>query len=89
MMHKRDPELNSSLQQLMAWLFCEPNPVPLNTALAMCGLIKPVFRLPYVPLNRQKREEGARLLQQVQEHIPGCKGVQVLNDEDFVIVSKY
>ena len=63
MMHQRDPELNSNLQQLMAW--------------------------PYVPLNRQKREEGARLLQQFQEHIPGCKGVQVLNDEDFIIVSKY
>lgn len=89
MMHQPDPELNSTLQQLMAWLFCEPNPVALNTAMAMCGLIKPVFRLPYVPLNREKREEGAKLLQQVQKHIPGCHHVRVLNDEDFTIVSKY
>jgi hypothetical protein len=89
MMHKRNAELNSNLQELMAWLFCEPNPVPLNTAMAMCGLIKPVFRLPYVPLNREKREQGAKLLQQVQEHIPGCKDIQVLNDDDFSIVSKY
>ena len=88
-MKQADPELNQSLQELMAWLFCEPNPVALNTALAMCGLIKPVFRLPYVPLNREKREAGAKLLQKVQEHIPGCKDVQVLNDEDFKIVSKY
>lgn len=89
MMHKHNAELNSNLQELMAWLFCEPNPVPLNTAMAMCGLIKPVFRLPYVPLNREKREQGAKLLQQVQEHIPGCKDIQVLNDDDFRIVSKY
>lgn len=89
MMHKRNAELNSNLQELMAWLFCEPNPVPLNTAMAMCGLIKPVFRLPYVPLNREKREQGAKLLQQVQEHIPGCKDIRVLNDDDFKIVSKY
>ena len=89
MMHKPNAELNSKLQELMAWLFCEPNPVPLNTAMAMCGLIKPVFRLPYVPLNREKREQGVKLLQQVQEHIPGCKDIQVLNDDDFKIVSKY
>ena len=89
LMKQADPELNQSLQELMAWLFCEPNPVALNTALAMCGLIKPVFRLPYVPLNREKREVGAKLLQRVQEHIPGCKDVQVLKDEDFKIVSKY
>lgn len=89
MMQHEDAELNSSLQELMAWLFCEPNPVPLNTAMAMCGLIKPVFRLPYVPLNRERREQGAKLLSKVAEHIPGCKDVRVLNDEDFVIVSKY
>ena len=89
MMQNPDPELNHSLQQLMAWLFCEPNPVAVNTAMAMCGLIKPVFRLPYVPLSRDKREDGAKLLQQVIHLIPGCKEVHVLKDEDFVIVSKY
>lgn len=89
MMQHKNAELDQSLQELMAWLFCEPNPVALNTALAMCGLIKPVFRLPYVPLNRERREQGAKLLSKVAEHIPGCNGVQVLNDEDFIIVSKY
>lgn len=47
---------NCDCVELMAWLFCEPNPIPLNTALCMCGLIKPVFRLPYVPLNQEQRE---------------------------------
>ena len=41
-----DPELAASLQELIAWLFCEPNPIALNTALAMCGLCRPGFRLP-------------------------------------------
>ena len=39
----------------------------------MCGLVRPVFRLPYVPLSREQREHGAQLLRAVQEHIPGCK----------------
>jgi hypothetical protein len=39
----------------------------------MCGLIKPVFRLPYVPLSREQRQHGAELLRRVQQHIPGCK----------------
>lgn len=73
----------------MAWLFCEPNPIALNTALAMCGLIKPVFRLPYVPLNKQQREYGAGLLRRVQEHIPGCQDVRVLEDDDFVLLAKF
>ena len=50
LMATRDDDLMDSLQPLVAWLFCEPNPIPLNTALAMCGLVQPVFRLPYVPL---------------------------------------
>lgn len=44
-----------------------------NTALAMCGLVRPIFRLPYVPLSREQREHGAKLLRAVQHHIPGCK----------------
>jgi len=56
----------------MDWLFCEPNPIPVNTAMAMCGLIKPVFRLPYVPLRKDQREVGAKLLENFKEYIPGC-----------------
>lgn len=81
-----DPQLNGSLQELIAWLFCEPNPIPLNTALAMCGLVKPVFRLPYVPLSREQRVQGAALLAAVQEHIPGCSEVRVMEDDEFVLI---
>eukprot|EP01023_Acetabularia_acetabulum_P037626 TRINITY_DN3577_c0_g1_i10.p3 TRINITY_DN3577_c0_g1~~TRINITY_DN3577_c0_g1_i10.p3 ORF type:complete len:152 (-),score=19.66 TRINITY_DN3577_c0_g1_i10:994-1449(-) len=89
MMKEQDDELNNSLQELMGWLFCEPNPIPLNTAMAMCGLIQPVFRLPYVPLRKDQRETGAKLLDKVKEYIPGCKQVRVMEDSEFTILGMY
>lgn len=89
MADEADPELNASLQKLIAWLFSQPNPIPLDTAMAMCGLCKPVFRLPYVPLSRAEREKGAPLLQAVQEHIPGCEEVRVLEDDEFILASNF
>jgi len=89
LMAKPDAALNDSLRELMGWLFCEPNPIALNTALAMCGLAQPVFRLPYVPLSREQRERGAVLLRAVQAHIPGCREVRVLEDSDFTLIGRY
>ena len=91
LLHSPQPqaELNASLQDLIAWLFSEPNPIPVNTALAMCGAIRPVFRLPYVPLDRRQREIGAVLLERVAEHLPGPARVQVLKDSDFTILGHY
>eukprot|EP00889_Picochlorum_renovo_P008086 jgi/Picre1/35116/NNA_002579.t1 len=37
LMESRDDEQNEKLQELIGWLFCEPNPIPINTAMAMCG----------------------------------------------------
>ena len=33
LMRSPNQELNSSLQELIAWLFCEPNPISVNTAM--------------------------------------------------------
>lgn len=84
-----NPELAKSLNELFAWLFAEPNPIALNTALAMCGLVRPVFRLPYVPLSKEQRTNGARLLNAVKEHIPGCKEVRVMEDNEFQLIGRY
>eukprot|EP00884_Botryococcus_braunii_P020831 jgi/Botrbrau1/7431/Bobra.0083s0004.1 len=89
LMRERDDALNQSLQELIAWLFCEPNPIAINTALAMCGLIQPVFRLPYVPLSREQREHGARLMEAVADDIPGLKDIRVMDDSEFKLVSRY
>jgi 4-hydroxy-tetrahydrodipicolinate synthase len=61
LMDSPQPELNKKLKVFFDWLFCEPNPIPLNTIMPMLGLAKPVFRLPYVPLNLDQREKGLQL----------------------------
>lgn len=89
LMATRDDAKAESLQELIAWLFCEPNPIPVNTAMAMCGLVKPVFRLPYVPLSKEQRQKGAELLRAVADDIPGCKDVKVLEDSDFILLAPH
>lgn len=92
LMDTQNDEAAAALAPLIDWLFCEPNPIAVNTALAMCGLCAPVFRLPYVPLSRAQREEGARLLKAAAPYLAGGvdpDAVRVLDDDDFVLVSRY
>ena len=56
---------------------------------AMCGLAKPVFRLPYVPLSYEQRVKGAKLLEAMAEHIPGVQSVRVLDDDDFILIGRH
>ncbi|KAK4800335.1 hypothetical protein SAY86_020822 [Trapa natans] len=82
------PSLNSKLMPLMKWLFHEPNPIGLNTALAQLGVVRPVFRLPYVLLPLEKRIEFVNLVKDIgREYFVGDKDVQVLEDEDFVLAA--
>lgn len=84
------PSLNSKLLPLMKWLFHEPNPIGLNTALAQLGVVRPVFRLPYVPLPLAKRMEFVKLVEDIgREYFVGDRDVQVLDDSDFVLVGRY
>ncbi|KAH9624756.1 hypothetical protein KSS87_003526 [Heliosperma pusillum] len=86
----KNPSLNAKLLPLMNWLFKEPNPIGLNTALAQLGVARPVFRLPYVPLPLEKRIEFVNLVKEIgRENFVGNKDVQVLDDEDFVVIGRY
>ncbi|KAL5053564.1 hypothetical protein RYX36_008868 [Vicia faba] len=70
--------------------FREPSPIALNTALAQLRVIKLVFRLPYVPLNMEQRVEFVKLWKEMgRENFVGEKYVQVLDDDDFIVVSQY
>ncbi|CAJ1814760.1 unnamed protein product [Sphenostylis stenocarpa] len=85
-----NPTLNSKLLPLIDWLFHMPNPIGLNTALAQLGVVRPVFRLPFVPLPVEKRIEFAHIVKVIgREHFVGNKDVEVLDDEDFFLVSRY
>lgn len=85
-----NPSLNSKLVPLMNWLFKEPNPIGLNTALAQLGVARPVFRLPYVPLPLDKRIDFVHLVNEIgRENFVGDKDVEVLDDNDFILVGRY
>ncbi|KAF8028365.1 hypothetical protein BT93_E1086 [Corymbia citriodora subsp. variegata] len=84
---KKSPPLNKKLMPLIEWLFQEPTPIGLNTALAQLGAVQPVFRLPYVPLPLLKRQEFVGLVKDIgREHFVGEREVQVLEDDDFTLV---
>ncbi|KAI3918144.1 hypothetical protein MKX01_041464 [Papaver californicum] len=83
-------KLNSKLIPLIDWLFGEPNPIGINTALAQLGVVRPVFRLPYVPLSLARRIEFVNIVNEIgREHFVGNKDVRVLDDEDFILVGRY
>ncbi|XP_074574961.1 4-hydroxy-tetrahydrodipicolinate synthase, chloroplastic-like [Curcuma longa] len=90
MVQRQNLSLNSKLMPLMKWLFKEPNPIGLNTALAQLGVIRPVFRLPYVPLPLSSRLEFVQIVEALgRENFVGDKDVQVLDDDDFILVGRY
>jgi 4-hydroxy-tetrahydrodipicolinate synthase len=83
LMDNPDPELNESLQSLMKWLFCEPNPIAINTALMMTGAVKSNFRLPYLALTQERRQQGLALLSKFDSsNLVGDK-LSLLADSDF------
>lgn len=87
---KRDAKLNQKLLPLIDWLFSEPNPIGLNTALAQLGTIRPVFRLPYVPLEIEKRKQFVQIVADIgRQHFVGDDEVQVLKDSDFLLLERY
>ena len=84
-----NPELRDELLPLMNWLFTEPNPIGLNTALAMLDCAEPVFRLPYFPYDAALRAKGAALIEAIGvEHTPGTK-VLDLKDADFITLEEW
>jgi 4-hydroxy-tetrahydrodipicolinate synthase len=78
-------EMPAACAELTAWLFSQPNPIPVNTALAMMGLVEPSFRLPYVPMTRAEREQGIAILGRVGLGELGVAALDPLDDADFAV----
>lgn len=90
MFRGKKPSLNAKLMPLIEWLFLEPNPIGLNTALAQLGVVRPVFRLPYVPLPLAKRVEFVNIVYEIgRENFVGKKDVEVLDDDDIILIDRY
>eukprot|EP00741_Cyanophora_paradoxa_P014304 tig00020780_g13796.t1 len=81
--------LNSELAPLMSWLFCEPNPIAIDTVLAMTGAVQPVFRLPYVPLSLEQRQKGVELLAKVDRAAIVGSRLEVMADADFTLLDHF
>jgi 4-hydroxy-tetrahydrodipicolinate synthase len=76
-------KLNEQLQGLMKWLFCEPNPIAINTALMMTGAVAKNFRLPYIALTLAQRQQGFELLKAIDNQHKVGHELLLLNDDDF------
>ena len=87
LMDTDDPELNSRLQPLMNWLFHVPSPNALNTVLSMTGAIKPVFRLPYTPVDKKARQKIFDLLQDFETKDWVGPKLEIMEEEEFIITT--
>ncbi|GER53087.1 4-hydroxy-tetrahydrodipicolinate synthase [Striga asiatica] len=86
----KNPGLNARVLPLVRWLFEEPNPIGVNTALAQLGVVRPVFRLSYVPRGVEKRVEFVKIVEELgRENFVGDEEVRVLDDDDFMLIGRY
>lgn len=76
-------KLNDNLQGLMKWLFCEPNPIAINTAMIMTDAVPNNFRLPYMALTKEQREVGLELLKAIETKDLVGDSLSLLEDSDF------
>ena len=83
LMDNENVELNARLQGLMQWLFCEPNPIAINTTLMMTGAVAANFRLPYIALTKEQRQQGFDLLNALDTSDRVGESLSVLDDEVF------
>ncbi len=83
LMDHENIELNNNLKGLMGWLFCEPNPIGINTALMMTNAVKANFRLPYLALTKTQRQQGFELLKAFNANEIVGDSLSLLDDNDF------
>jgi 4-hydroxy-tetrahydrodipicolinate synthase len=83
LMDSPNDALQQRLQPLMEWLFCEPNPIAINTALMMTGAVAPVFRMPYKAMTKIQREQGLALLTELSKDELVGKKLMLMADDDF------
>lgn len=87
LMDKEDQQLNTQINPLMQWLFCEPNPIAINTALMMTKAVQSNFRLPYQALTLEQRQQGFFLLSDFDPNDLVGSELELLADEDFTYCS--
>ena len=88
-MDENNPTLQEKILPFVKLLFVEPNPIVLNTTLAMMGLCQPVSRLPYLPLEVKKQEQITAALEELKNSTPELANLEqakVIQPEDFTLI---
>jgi 4-hydroxy-tetrahydrodipicolinate synthase len=83
LMDNNNVVLNERLQGLIKWLFCEPNPIAINTALMMTEAVSANFRLPYHALTLAQRQQGFALLSAFEQDELVGNALKLMADDDF------
>lgn len=83
LMDTKNDALNERMQSLMNWLFCEPNPIAINSALMMTAAVDANFRLPYQALTLEQRQQGFDILSTFATDELVGDTLALLNDSDF------
>ena len=81
-MDAEDTNLFEKSTNFIECLFCEPNPIAVNTLLAMMQLCRPVFRMPYLPLSLQQQEKLIAALQEIKP----LENIQPIDPEKFTLI---
>lgn len=86
MMKEESPELAKDCEKLINYLFLQPNPIGINTVMMMLGLCEPVFRLPYIELDKNLRNEVKNIIEEIgiKNFISKNQECNVLNDRNFI-----
>ena len=82
LMDEEDTGLFEKCSSFIECLFCEPNPIAVNTLLAMMRLCRPVFRMPYLPLSLQQQEKLIVSLQKIKP----LENIQPIAPEEFTLI---
>ena len=82
---KGEEKYDLKIKKFCNWMYQSPNPIGINTVMAMMGICQPVFKMPYLPLSYKERVKGKELLEELFE----IENVRILKDDDFIILKKY
>ncbi len=86
LMDEKNEALNQQMLPLANWLFSEPNPIPLNTLMAITGATHPVFRLPYVPVDDEQIHQGLSLINEWPAHQVVGDARNLLTNDCFTLI---
>ena len=88
MMNEESTDISKKTEKLIKLLFYQPNPIGINTLMMMLGLCEPVFRLPYVELDKNIRNEAIKIIEEIgiDHFLSKDRKIKELKDNEFCYI---